>query len=74
MVQVTMDELTMIELYRRETQQATIREMDAIQASDIEDEQLRSIFCSAREKLRRMSQSEFSRLEFWNTLAETDET
>lgn len=74
MVQVTMDELTMIELYRRETQQATIREMDAIQASDIADEQLRSIFCSAREKLRPMSQREFSRLEFWNTLAETDET
>ena len=69
---LTIEELSILSLYRGETRLDTLRNMYQAPVKEMDDA-VRPLYLRARDKLRRMQEQDFQALDFRDTLVEDDE-
>jgi hypothetical protein len=67
MNQLTIEELSILALYRSETRLDTLRNMYQAPIQEMDDD-VQTIFLSARKKLKTMSEEDYQKLDFRDTL------
>lgn len=69
---LTIEELSILSLYRGETRLDTLRNMYQAPVQEMDDA-VRPLYLRARDKLRAMQEQDFQALDFRDTLVEDDE-
>lgn len=72
MMEITLEELSVIALYRQGDRSATLSEMKSVPVTLISPE-LQELFRTARRKVKEMTDEEFSALDFRDALIAEDE-